>query len=108
MQQDLMELDKTKAGAAEDIKQQTIAMDVGAAADQQKIAAEKEAEAAKAKAAGINQTVSGVIGGATMAAPIFSKDATAIKNMSPEELKQLMGIIGGSGFGDAFTPSSDD
>ena len=108
MQQDLMELDKTNAGAAEYIKQQTIAMDVGAAADQQKIAAEKEAEAAKAKAAGINQTVSGVIGGATMAAPLFSKDATAIKNMSPEELKQLMGIIGGSGFGDAFTPSSDD
>ena len=105
MQQDLMELDKTKAGAAEDIKQQTIAMDVGAAADQQKLAAEKEAEAAKAKTAGINQTVSGVTGALTMAAPLFDKDATAIKDMSPEELKQLMGIIGGSGFGDAFTPS---
>ena len=41
MQQQLMDLDEKKAGAKESIKQQTIAMDVGAAADQQKIAKEK-------------------------------------------------------------------
>ena len=105
MQQDLMELDKTKADASEDIKQQTIAMDVGAAADQQKIAAEKEAEAAKAQTAAINQGISGIIGGATMAAPLFSKNATAIKDMDPDTLKQFMGIVGGGGLGDIFTGS---
>ena len=67
MQQDLMELDEKKADANEAIKQQTIAMDVGAAADQQKIAKEKEIEAAKAKTAAINQGVKGVIGLGTMA-----------------------------------------
>ena len=95
MQQDLMELDEKKADANEAIKQQTIAMDVGAAADQQKIAKEKEIEAAKAKTAAINQGVKGVIGLGTMAAPLFDKD----KDLDPEELKQLLGFLGESGSG---------
>ena len=49
MQQDLMALDKEKAQAEEDVKQQLIAMDVSQAADQEKIRAEKEIETAKAK-----------------------------------------------------------
>ena len=98
MQEDLQELDLKKADAAEDIKQQTIAMDVGAAADQEKIRAEKEIEAAKAKTAGINQTISGVIGGATMAAPLFGGKG-GLDNLSTEEMQQLMGILGGGGLG---------
>ena len=94
MQQDLMELDEKKADANEAIKQQTIAMDV-AAADQQKIAKEKEIEAAKAKTVAINQGVKGVIGLGTMAAPLFDKD----KDLDPEELKQLLGFLGESGSG---------
>lgn len=96
MQQDLMELDEKKADASEAIKQQTIAMDVGAAADQQKIAREKEIEAAKAKTAAINQGVKGVVGLGTLAAPMFSKN----KDLNPEELQQLLGFLGetGSGF----------
>ena len=63
-------------------------MDVGAAADQQKIAKEKEIEAAKAKTAAINQGVKGVIGLGTMAYPLFDKD----KDLD-QELKQLLGFL---------------
>ena len=99
MQEDLQELDLKKADAAEDIKQQTIAMDVGAAADQEKIRAEKEIEAAKAKTAGINQTISGVIGGATMAAPLFGAKNAGLDALDADEMKQLLGILGGGGLG---------
>ena len=99
MQEDLQELDLKKADAAEDIKQQTIAMDVGAAADQEKIRAEKEIEAAKAKTAGINQTISGVIGGATMAAPLFGAKNAGLDALDADEMKQVLGILGGGGLG---------
>jgi len=66
-----MALDEKKADAQEDVKQQLIAMDVGQAADQEKIRAEKEIEAAKAKTAGINQAVTGATGLISMAAPMF-------------------------------------
>ena len=71
MQQDLMALDKEKAQAEEDVKQQLIAMDVSQAADQEKIRKEKEIEAAKAKTTGINQAVTGATGLLSMAAPMF-------------------------------------
>ena len=104
MQQQLMDLDEKKAGAKESIKQQTIAMDVGAAADQQKIAKEKEIEAAKAKTAAINQGVKGVVGAASLAAPMFGGE-----DLSDEEMQQMLAFLGesGQGFG-AFGAGSDD
>jgi len=90
MQQQLMELDEKKADADEAIKQQTIAMDVGAAADQEKIRKEKEIEAAKAKTAGINQSIKAGVGGLSMVAPMFEG-----KKLEGAELDQLLKFLGG-------------
>ena len=105
MQQDLMELDKDKADAQEDVKQQLIAMDVGQAADQEKIRAEKEIEAKKAKTAGINQAITGVVGLGSMAAPMFSKGADGVRgkfgDMPKDQKDALLQYLsgGGAGFG---------
>jgi len=104
MQQQLMDLDEKKADAKESIKQQTIAMDVGAAADQQKIAKEKEIEAAKAKTAAINQGVKGVVGAASLAAPLYGG-----KKLTDDEMQQMLAFLGESGQGfSAFGAGSDD
>ena len=104
MQQQLMDLDEKKADAKESIKQQTIAMDVGAAADQQKIAKEKEIEAAKAKTAAINQGVKGVVGAASLAAPLYGG-----KKLTDDEMQQMLAFLGESGQGfSAFGVGSDD
>jgi paraquat-inducible protein B len=105
MQQDLMELDKDKADAQEDVKQQLIAMDVGQAADQEKIRAEKDIEAKKAKTAGINQAITGVVGLGSMAAPMFSKNADGVRgkfgDMDEKQKTALLQYLqgGGAGFG---------
>ena len=95
MQQDLMALDKEKAQAEEDVKQQLIAMDVGQAADQEKIRAEKEIEADKAKTAGINQAVTGAVGLASMAAPMFKGEK--FRDMDPKQQEALLKFLGGGG-----------
>ena len=95
MQQDLMALDKEKAQAEEDVKQQLIAMDVGQAADQEKIRAEKEIEAAKAKTAGINQAVTGVVGLGSMAAPMFK--GGKFGDLDKTQQEALLKYLGGGG-----------
>ena len=98
MQQKLMDLDEKKADAKEDIKQQTIAMDVGAAADAEKLAAEKEIEAAKAKTAAISQGVKGVTGALSMGIPMFKGG-----KLEGNEMDALLKFLGAGGGGfDSF------
>ena len=89
--QALFELDKDKATAEENIKQQLIAMDVGAAKDQAKIQADQE----KAQVAALQQGV-GQIGKAGVQAAAFGTGLFGDEDLTTEELDFLKTYLEGS------------
>ena len=64
-------------------------------ADQEKIRAEKEIKAVKAKTAGINQAVTGATGLLSMAAPMFK--GKKFGEMEEDQQKALLQFLSGGG-----------
>jgi len=90
----LFGLEKDKATSQENIKQQLIAMDSGAAKDAEMKAADQEKIAASSLQQGISQVGKGAVGVAGMTTSLFGKGQGEDGKLSPEELEALMKYLG--------------
>ena len=86
----LCDLDTTKATSQENIKQQLIAMDSGAAKDAELKAADQEKIAASSLQQGISQAGKGAVGIAGMTTSLFKKGQGEGGALSTEELSALL------------------
>jgi len=91
----LSALEKDKATSQENIKQQLIAMDVGAGKDAEKKAADQEKIAAKSLQQGISQVGKGAVGIAGMTTSLFGEGQGKEGKLSPEELQALFKYLEG-------------
>ena len=86
----LFGLDQTKATSKENIKQQLIAMDVGAAKDAEMKAADQEEIAAASLQQAISQTGKGLVGVAGATSKLYGDK----EELTPEELDALLKYMG--------------